>query len=206
MTVPEPVERCGYTITPVPNRAGEFLPLVHSMRISRDGQWAHFPARLWEDVAKADDEKVRRVLESLFYQAEAPTFSELPPVHDGLLVHALSAQIVVSRELVEDSASLAQAVADRLARPLPPPLTEAEREANRARREAEQAARLAALQADWQALRDQYADVPVLLAVLDVHQPSEGYVGECGHPVFGYECDAEDWPCTTIQAIKGATP
>lgn len=205
MTIPEPVERCGYTITPVLNRDGSFNGVTGNMRITKDKQWAVFPARLWAEVAKADDAAVLRVLESLFYQPEEPTVFTLPEgTADRLIAHSLSAHIVVSREDIEDGDRLAAAFADMMNRPRPRPLTDEEREANRARHEAERSARLAGLQAEWQALRDQYRDVPALLAVLDVHQPSADYVGECAHPVFGWEADAEEWPCSTIEAIKGA--
>lgn len=201
VSVPEPVERCGYTITPITTRSGQFNPVTGNMRIVKDGTWTTFPARLYEALT---DEQFAAVAPKLFYQPESPALHELPRVHDGLMVKALTAHVVVPRESVEDGACIMGALGDMMNRPQRQ-LTDEEREANRARHEAERSARLAGLQAEWQALRDQYRDVPALLAVLDVHQPDEEHVGDCAHPYFGWEGDAEEWPCTTIEAIKGAT-
>jgi hypothetical protein len=43
-----------------------------------------------------------------------------------------------------------------------------------------------------------------VLAVLDIHQPDEDGRLECQHPYFGWESDAEDWPCSTYVAIRDA--
>jgi hypothetical protein len=78
----------------------------------------------------------------------------------------------------------------------------AAREERRARWQAERDAKHAAAVAEWEQVRQRYADSPAVLAVLDIHQPTDDL--ECDHPVAGYEAWAEDWPCGTYQAIKGA--
>lgn len=75
-----------------------------------------------------------------------------------------------------------------------------ERESNR------RAAAQARLDArnDWTATRNRYADVPALLAVLELHQPKDDNHGwpECSYA----ESDeyATEWPCSTYTAIKEA--
>ncbi len=81
----------------------------------------------------------------------------------------------------------------------------AQAEAVRVAIAAQRAKQLAANTADWQATRDRYANVPVVLAVLDIHRPDPELSGQCcTHPVSGYEAEPEDWPCDTYTAIKDA--
>lgn len=78
-------------------------------------------------------------------------------------------------------------------------------EERRARYLAEQQVKNTEAIAEWQALREQHAGSPAIVAVLDIHRPTEdGGMIECQHPVFGYEADAEDWPCSTYLAIRDA--
>lgn len=62
--------------------------------------------------------------------------------------------------------------------------------------------RHAAAVTEWEQVRARYADQPAVTAVLDIHQPTDRL--ECDHPVFGYEGDDEDWPCSTFEAIRDA--
>lgn len=76
------------------------------------------------------------------------------------------------------------------------------------RRKAAALAAYETARAEWQAVRDQYADTPALGAVLDLHAPALGYDGAvCG------ECDVPDgaggsmyypWSCPTFDAIRDA--
>src|SRR5580765_5704559 len=134
MTIPDPVVRCGYTITPVPFLSGGFNPLTGDMRITKDGQYAILPARIWEDVAKADDEKVQLVLESLFYQPESPTIFELP---DGLKARKMVAYASMSVEMYEEGRELADAQEAYFA------MTPQQRAAHHRAEDAERAVRLA---------------------------------------------------------------
>jgi hypothetical protein len=86
------------------------------------------------------------------------------------------------------------------------PEKQAEAEARYAAWRAQREAQLADAVAEWQALRDRYADSPAVLAVLDIHLPVVDGGVVCAHPVYGYEADAEDWPCETYTAIKESDP
>jgi hypothetical protein len=83
------------------------------------------------------------------------------------------------------------------------PQERAEAAARAAAWKADRERRQAEAIADWEATRARFADSPAVLAVLDIHQPDEERL-ECQHPYFGWESDAEDWPCSTYEAIKGA--
>lgn len=55
---------------------------------------------------------------------------------------------------------------------------------------------------EWQQLRERYADMPAVIAVLDIHRPDGSDHLEC-------ELSEEDelptdWPCSTYQAIRNA--
>lgn len=65
---------------------------------------------------------------------------------------------------------------------------------------------LAGAREEWQAARDRLAGNAPALAVLDVHQPYEGYstpnCGHCCEPSSG-EAEAVAWPCDTYRAVTG---
>jgi hypothetical protein len=212
MTVPDPVERCGYTITPALGIGGTFNPLTSPMRITKDGQWAMFPALLWEDVAKADDDTVQRVLASLFYQAESPTIFGLPNVHDGLMVRKTVAYVSMSDEMYEENKALADAQEAYFA------MTPEQRAERHRAADAERAPRLAAQLAAAESLvadlgRAAQIDAreggtALIDAVLAVHRPQ---VVEGDHHVTCSTCwdggdyaERAEWPCPTIEAIKEA--
>jgi hypothetical protein len=68
--------------------------------------------------------------------------------------------------------------------------------------QAERDAKFTSAADEWETLRAHHADSPAIAAVLDLHQPTDRL--ECTHEVFGYEADAEDWPCSTYLAIRDA--
>lgn len=63
--------------------------------------------------------------------------------------------------------------------------------------------------AEWQAVRDQHASVPALVAVLDLHAPALGHdgavCGDCTAPDGAGGAMAYPWTCPTFEAIKGAS-
>jgi hypothetical protein len=109
----------------------------------------------------------------------------------------------VSPELLEDMGGML-AGWEKFAFGPRTPEERAEMEARRAEREAERVRQRAAAVNEWEQLRQQYADSPAVLVVLDIHQPTDDGSLECQHPVSGYEADPEDWPCSTYEAIRNA--
>lgn len=106
MTDYGPVERCGYTITPEPGPRGVFHPSIHQVRISKNGLYALFPARLYEVLTR--DDVFEKVAGDLFYQPEQPVSPdyEMPVTHAvaqayaRILDVAENVQPVVARERV----------------------------------------------------------------------------------------------------------
>ncbi len=221
MTVPERVERCGYTVEPVLNRDGTFNPITGQMRISEGGGHTCFPALLYAELT--DDGVFMRVMNQAFFIPDdwAPpslhqggagsAFLRPPAAFNGLIDAALNARPVeprlqatkltayasVSREQLDEATSIFRT-------PTPEEAAESHKRwlAHRAQKQADHAAAVA----EWEALRQQHAGSPAVLAVLDIHRPDDEGRLECAHPVFGWESDAEDWPCSTYTAIKEATP
>lgn len=111
-----------------------------------------------------------------------------------------SAQELADAEEMRKSMELAQRVYAGTATPS----ERQEFERNIAARDAERKRSRAAAVTEWEQVRERYADVPAVLAVLDIHQPADDGSLECAHPVFGWESDAEDWPCGTYEAIRDA--
>lgn len=116
----------------------------------------------------------------------------------GLNATKVVAHMHVANELLGDSVNVAH-----LFKP-PTAEEEAAGKAAHAAWKAKRAEQVAAAVAEWQQVRKQYADSPAVLAVLDIHQPDPDGRLECTHPVFGYEGDEEDWPCSTYEAIRDA--
>lgn len=86
------------------------------------------------------------------------------------------------------------------------PMTDQEYAARRSQREAEKAYALAAANAEWHLLFQEYAAVPAVRAVLELHRP-EGNLYDivCTHQISsGWESDAELWPCPTYTAVRDA--
>lgn len=212
---PEPVERCGYTVEPVTGRDGRFNPLIHDMRIGKDGGHAFFPARLYAELT--DDEVFARVASKLILISDRwelprsgflvpdPLRAQLvdavanpKPVEPRLEVRKMSAYVSMSTEEYEEGTAFARAYQEWSA------LTPQQRAARAAERDAQRAARHATAVTEWEALRERYAGSPAVVAVLDIHRPDDEGRLECAHPVFGYESDAEDWPCSTYTAIRDA--
>lgn len=75
--------------------------------------------------------------------------------------------------------------------------------ARKAEHEAKREAERAAAVTEWEEVRLRYADSPAVLAVLDIHQPTEDG-SECQHPISGWEADRIEWPCETFEAIRDA--
>jgi hypothetical protein len=212
-----PIERCGYTVEPVLNRDGTFNPLTGQMRIGEHGGHVLFPARLYVELA--DDNVFVRVMNQAFFTPDdwAPPGSgflvpdplrsqlvdavaDAKPVEPRLEVRKMSAYVSMSTEEYEEGTAFARAYQEWSA------LTPQERAARTAERDAQRLAQHDAAVAEWEALRERYAGSPAVVAVLDIHHPDDEGRMECAHPAFGYEADAEDWPCSTYTAIKEATP
>jgi hypothetical protein len=70
------------------------------------------------------------------------------------------------------------------------------------------AALVQALEVAWEVWREWrlfYAHVPALVAVLDIHGPTDnGWGVVCAGCPGDYYGDGVDWPCTTFQAIEAA--
>jgi hypothetical protein len=205
---PGPVERCGYTITPEPGRYATFNPLTHNVRISKDGAHATFPARLWSSLADVDDDIVQGILASLFYMPD----DWEPPKPEPLTATKTVAYITMSQELYDEGMAFA-AAQDAYFAMSPEQRAEHGRaaEAERAVRLAAQLAAAEQLVADAKlaAINDaQCGGSAFVDAVLGVHRPQ---VRELAHTVTCSGCwdggeydDNVEWPCPTIEAIKGA--
>jgi hypothetical protein len=211
--VPEPFERCGYRIEPLLDRHGTFNPVTGNLRIGKDGTHTHFPARLYE--ALTDDGAFLNVASRLFYLPDEPrrptgfealaeqyggliaTAANAKPVEPRLEVRKMEAYVQVSREQLDEAATLFRT---------PTPEERAEAEARHAAYRARKQAEHAEAVTEWEQLRERYAGSPAVVAVLDIHRPDDEGRLECAHLTFGYESDAEDWPCSTYTAIKEATP
>lgn len=206
---PEPVERCGYTVEPVTGRDGTFNPLTGQMRIGKDGTHALFPARLYSEL---NDEQFAIVASQLWYQTDSPTIFEVlaeqarpllaaaigtRPMPLPMKVTKVVSYVTVSREQFDEARSIFR---------VPTPEERAEAEARHAAYKARKKAEHAEAVTEWEQLREQHAGSPAVVAVLDIHHPDDEGRMECAHLTFGYEADAEDWPCTTYTAIKEATP
>lgn len=81
-------------------------------------------------------------------------------------------------------------------------------EAERRRTEVRVAQEAATALEQWRAFREQYADNPIVTAVLDIHQPETGYdtvvCSECEEH-NGYEDTQQvTWPCRTYDAMRAA--
>jgi hypothetical protein len=123
-----------------------------------------------------------------------------------LLARKVSMVVPMTPELLAEAQEMsdAQALMVRLLDGTATPEEQAAADERKARYKAERDAKHAAAVAEWEATRARYADSPAVLAVLDIHQPDEDGHLECQHPYFGWESDAEDWPCSTYEAIKEA--
>lgn len=80
-------------------------------------------------------------------------------------------------------------------------------------REARVAGELAAAVTEWEQARQQHTDSPVVLAVLDLHQPEDAdnahyYIGcrECEESDGLESTRPEHWPCNTYTTMRDATP
>lgn len=109
-------------------------------------------------------------------------------------VTKMRAVVSMSQELRDDWVTIS----------LAPPTAEqrVEAEARQAAWQTDRDRRHAEAVAEWERVRARYADSPAVTAVLDLHEPTDRL--ECTHEVFGYEADAEDWPCSTYLAIRDA--
>jgi hypothetical protein len=123
-----------------------------------------------------------------------------------LLARKVAMVVPMTPELLAEAQEMsdAQALMLRLLDGTATPEERSAAEERKARYEAERDAKRDAAVAEWEQVRARYADSPAVLAVLDIHQPAEDGSLECRHPVFGWESDAEDWPCETYVAIRNA--
>ena len=121
-------------------------------------------------------------------------------------VRKMSTVVSVSAEELADAEGMREASEAmlRLFNGTATPEEKAAAEARRAAWKADRDARHATAVADWEQTRARHADSPAVLAVLDIHKPDDEGRLECAHPVFGWESDAEDWPCSTYEAIRDA--
>ncbi len=143
-----------------------------------------------------------------FGQPAVPGGFLIPPgAFDGLIDSVVNARPVLAVEKVVSFVHVSPDLLDDTVtinfRP-PTPEDRAVAEARRAAWKAESDRRHAEAVAEWEQVRERHADSPQLLAVLDIHQPATDGSLECQHPYFGYESDAEDWPCSTYEAIRDA--
>lgn len=116
----------------------------------------------------------------------------------GLQATKVVAHMQVTNELLGDTVDVSH-----LFEPPTPEQVAASKERYAQYRAEQEAQRVAAI-AEWESVRERYADSPAVLAVLEIHQPTVDGSLECQHPVYGYESDAEDWPCSTYEAIRDA--
>lgn len=119
-------------------------------------------------------------------------------------VRKMTSVVSVSAEELADAEGMREAEQQmiRLLDGTATPEERAEAAARRAAWQADRDRRHAAAVTEWEQVRARYADQPAVTAVLDIHQPTDRL--ECAHPVFGYEGDDEDWPCSTFEAIRDA--
>jgi hypothetical protein len=139
----------------------------------------------------------------LYQETPASPFLRPPALFDGLIDVALNTKPVEPRLEVRKMTAYVEVLRELIEAPTPEEAAEAEvrRAAYMERKRAEHAAAVA----EWEALREHYAHSPAVLAVLDIHHPDDEGRMECAHLTFGWESDAEDWPCSTYTAIKEAT-
>lgn len=119
-------------------------------------------------------------------------------------IRKMSVCVPITTEMYEEAREIREGEQQmlRLLNGTATPEERAQAAARRAAWQADRDRRHAAAVTEWEQLRARYADQPAVTAVLDIHQPTDRL--ECAHPVFGYEADAEDWPCSTFEAIKEA--
>jgi len=206
MTLPS-VERCGYIVTPVLGRDGCFNPAVDNMRIGKDGGHALFPARLYREL---NDEQFAIIAEKLWYQPDSPTIFELP---NGLTVRKEVVYMTMSQELYDEGMEIAAAHNAYFA------MTDEQRVEHHRAAEAERTVRLARQLAAAESLivalkgnariDAREGGTAMIEAVLGLHRPQ---VRELAHTVTCSACwdggeydDNAEWPCPTIEAIKGAS-
>ncbi|HEX7630560.1 MAG TPA: hypothetical protein VF388_00390 [Lacunisphaera sp.] len=122
-----------------------------------------------------------------------------------LMVSKMTSVVPMTPELLAEAQEMsdAQALMLRLLDGTATPEERAAADERKARYEAEREAKHDAAVAEWEQVRARYADVPAVLAALDIHQP-DGERLECQHPIGGWEADPEDWPCSTYVAIRDA--
>lgn len=122
-----------------------------------------------------------------------------------LMVHKMTACVPMTPELLTEAVEIreAQALMLRLLDGTATPEERAAADERKARYKAEREAKHDAAVAEWEQVRARYADVPAVLAALDIHQPDDERL-ECQHPIGGWEADPEDWPCSTYVAIRDA--
>lgn len=123
-----------------------------------------------------------------------------------ILVRKMAVCVPMTPELLAEANEMrdAQDLMMRLLDGTATPEERAEHAAHKAAHRAERDAAHAAAVAEWQQLRERYADSPVVVAVLDIHQPNDDGSLECTHPVSGWEAYDETWPCSTYEAIRDA--
>lgn len=129
-----------------------------------------------------------------------------PGAFGGLIDSVVNARPVLAVEKVVSFVHISPDLLDDTVtinfRP-PTPEERAVAEARRAAWKAESDRKHAAAVAEWQQVRERHADSPTVLAVLDIHQPTEDGSLEC------QECEHADqlvsWPCSTYEAIRDAT-